>query len=133
MPRPAGRQHDASLNLALPAVAKKALTAIAKAEGVSLSALLRGGVRRAIADAVPELVAVARDETRSPGVRLGAAKTLRLLARADLHLSPVGLQLAQAKIAQARAKVVKVVKVVPAKVSRAADRAPRAEPRRLTR
>lgn len=104
MPRPAGRQHDASLNVALPSVAKQALTAIAKAENASLSSLVRAGVRRAIADAVPKLAAVARDETRSPGVRMKAARTLRFLALADAHLGPLGLPLAQSKAADRRGR-----------------------------
>ena len=95
--RPRGAQHDVTFSVRLPRPTLEALKELARLEKCKVSQAIRAGIDAQIAKVIPQLVATAKNEKRAASRRLKAIQRLRLLMRADLYLSPVGLQLARAK------------------------------------
>ncbi len=104
MGRPAGKQHDTTLNLRLPQETLVALRALAKRSKVSVAFLIRGGLVRAMSDSVAPLAAIAKDKKRSPRTRMRAADLIRTMAKGVIFLTPKGLEIARRRAAQAKAK-----------------------------
>ncbi len=96
--RTPGRQHDRVIHVRLPSPAVKALKVMASDLGISVSRLVRAGVDAKLAELVPTLVELSRDETASPAKRLRAMKMLRQLTIAELYMGPMGLKIARAKV-----------------------------------
>ena len=95
--RPRGAQHDVTFSVRLPRPTLEALKELARLEKCKVSQAIRAGIIAQIAKVVPQLVATAENPDRAASRRLKAIQRLRLFMRADLYLSPVGLQLARGR------------------------------------
>ena len=95
--RPRGVQYDTTFNVRLPRPTLEALKELARLEKCTVSQAVRAGILAQMAKVLPQLIATAKNVDRAGSRRLKAIQRIRLLLRAELHLGPVGLELARAR------------------------------------
>ena len=84
--RPYGLNMRKGVRVALTQELDSALRYLRRNFGVSKSHVIRAGIMTALATKIPEAVAIARDPTASPSMRLKMAEFLRACAKAEASL-----------------------------------------------
>ncbi len=97
--RPPGRQFDVVVHFRMPRSALAALQEMARREKATISQVVRSGVVAVASRAIKPMVDVARDTKRPAFHRMAAMRAIRACMQADLHMGPMGLDLARRRAA----------------------------------